>query len=346
MEDNGFILDTMTWSFSRINSFYSGCPREWKESYIDCADKVDSFDGQAGSAAHETFEAYFKGKISEFEMSSFFEDLYKEKVTMQCPYPNGDTKYEKILEYFNNFSFDKDKYEILGVEKKVKFKVGDYDCVGYIDLLYRNKETGEITLMDHKSSSIKILKNGNISKTDQEHFLSFKRQQYLYSKVILEEYGRVDKLRWNMFKDNTYIEILWDEEEYNETFKWAEDTIKSIEKETEFPANPSFYYCSNLCSIRHNGTCPYKRLGMIYDGIYSKCYNPKNKEYAEYGGVGIDMFEDWKNNKQEFFAWALENGYEDGLVLKRFDETQGYDFFNCYWDQREIRDEYYNPEMG
>lgn len=345
MEDNSFVLDTMTWSFTRINNFSSGCRREWKAHYIDYDKICDSFDGQVGSVGHKTFEAYFKGEIDEFDMSRYFEDLYKKEVTMQCPYPNGDTKYGKILEYFDNFSFDKNKFEILGVEKKIKFQIGKYNCVGYIDLLLQNKETGEIIIVDQKSATIRIKKNGEISKSDQDHFLSFKRQLYLYSKEVLREYGKVDYLAWNMFKDGTFIKIPWDKNEYEDTLKWAEETIQSIEKETEFPPNPSYYYCSNLCCIRQNHTCPYKRLGMIYDGIKSKCCNPKNKEYEEYGGAGIGLFEDWKNDKQKFFAWALENGYEDGLVLKRYDETLDYDFFNCYWDRREISDEYYNSEI-
>lgn len=348
MEDFGldFIIKNMRWSFSRINSFYSNCKKAWKEQYIDCAPTINSFDGQVGSVAHSTFEAFFKGEITEFDMSSYFTELYKKEVTMACPYPSGDTKYEKILDYFNNFTFDFDKYEILGVEKRVDFKVGDYDCVGFIDLLYRNKETGEITLMDHKSSTIKTLRNGKISKSDQEHFLAFCRQQYLYSKVVMEEYGRVDYLKWNMFKDGTEIEIPWKEDEYKDTFEWALNTIVAIENETEYPPNPNWYYCSNLCGVRSNGTCPYKRLGMIYDGIKSKCCNPKSKQYAEYGGIGITLYDEWANDKHEFFKWALENGYEDGLVLKRYDESEGYDFFNCYWGEREMSEEseYYNPE--
>lgn len=343
MEDNSFVISTMQWSFSRINNFYSGCPREWKAHYIDCEETCDSFDGQAGSAAHETLEAFFKGEISEFEMSDYFADKYKQNVTLQCPYPNGDTKFSKIMEYFDNFSFDHNKYEILGVEKKVNFSIGGNDCVGYIDLLLRNKETNEIIIQDHKTSTIKILKSGKVSKYDELHFDAFKKQLYLYSSTVLNEYGRVDKLMWNMLKDGTYIEIPWKEEEYYETIKWAEDTINSINKEQDFPANPSYYYCSNLCSVRRNMNCPYKRLGMIYDGIKSKCYNPKNKYYEEYGAQGIELDETWKENRQEFFNWALENGYSDNMVLKRYDESGNFDFFNCYWGVNDD-EEYYNPE--
>lgn len=307
MEDNNFIIDNMTWSFSRINSFYGGCKKEWNEKYVECLDSCSSFDGQAGGVAHETFEAYFNGEIDEYDMASYFEDLYSKKVTYSCPYPNGDTKFGKILEYFENFSFDKNKYEIIGVEKEIRYKIKDkYPFVGYIDLLLRDKETGEIIVLDHKSSTIKILKNGNVSKSDLEHFIAFKRQLLLYSYAVLKEYGSVSKLKWNMFKDGTSIEIDWTEKDMNDAIDWAYDTIQKIEKETEFPACPDYYYCVNLCSRRMD-YCPYKRLGMIYDGIYSKCYNPKNKEFEEYGGSMITMCDEWKNDKNEFFKWALES---------------------------------------
>lgn len=300
----------------------------------------NSFDGQAGGCAHHILEKYFKGELTEFDLAPEFEKLYKEEVTLPCPYPNGDTKFPKILEYFENFSFDRDKYEILGVEKEVKFKIkNEYEFIGFIDLLYRNKETGEITLMDHKSSSIKFNKNGSVSKSDQEHWEAFKKQQLLYSYYVLQEYGRVDLLKWNMFKDGTEIEIEWSEKDMNDALDWAYNTIKSIEKETEYPPKADYYYCSNLCNRRMD-YCPYKRLGMIHDGIRSKCYNPKNKDFAEYGGSMILMCDEWKDDKQQFFKWALDNGYNEDLILKRYDEYDGFYPENCYWDARPYSEEY------
>lgn len=340
--EDKFIIGTMKWSFSRINGFYNNCKREWYHHYVLCDESSNSFDGQVGGFAHEILEKFFKKELSAFDLAPYFEEHYKEKVTIPCPYPNGDTKYEKILEYFENFDFPIDDYEILGVEKQINIKINNkYDCIGFIDVLLKNKETGEITLMDHKSSSIKVLKNGNISKSDQEHFDAFKKQQYLYSRAVIDEYEvKPSYLSWNMFKDGTSITIPWEEEEMQETLDWAYDTIVAIENETEYLANPGFYYCSNLCSIRGNCECPYKRLGMIYDGIYSKCYNPKNANYAEYGGSFVGMDDSWKEDKQEFFKWSLENGYADDLILKRYDELDNFYPENCYWDVRPMEEEY------
>ena len=340
MEDYSFITSQFVYSFSRINSFYSGCKLSWFKTYIELEERCSSYDTEFGSFCHQILEMFYKGELDQYELAPYYEKYYKDKVTTPCPYPNGDTKYAKALEYFQNFTFDFDKYEILGVEKEIRYKLKDeYELVGYIDLLYREKETGKIILQDHKSSQFKILKNGNVSKSDQEHFTAFKRQQYLYSYAILKEYGRVDRLEWNMFNQQIILPIDWSEEEMNEAIDWAYDTIKKIETETEYPADPNWYFCSNLCNSRLSG-CPYKRLGMIYDGIYAKCYNEKNKDFFEYGGMGIGMCEDWKNNKQEFFKWALESGYDEDMILKRYDEEADYDFFNCYWEPRPAYEEY------
>ena len=60
----------------------------------------------------------------------------------------------------------------LGVEMKVEFELFGKKFIGFIDLLVRDKnQRSRSIIIDHKSASIKILKNGNISKSDQATFL-------------------------------------------------------------------------------------------------------------------------------------------------------------------------------
>ena len=259
--ENEFLLGTMIWSFSRLNSYYN-CPYEWYNHYMMCNKGAESSFGQYGSFCHKILEKYAKGELSIFEVSAFYEDHFAEEVKEPFP-PNkyadiGQGYYDKGLDYFDNMDLDLDKYEILGVEKEIRFKVGEYDIIGFIDLLLRDKADGSVAILDHKSASIKILKSGKISKTDLPHFEEFKRQLYLYSIPIIQEYGRVDYLKWNLFKDQNEIVIPWDKKEYENTIQWAVDTIHLIEKETEWRPNPDFYYCHYLCGQRFNG-CEYKR---------------------------------------------------------------------------------------
>lgn len=280
-EELDFILDTMTWSYSRLSSFYQ-CKYAWYLTYIDCVKGENGFFGEYGSFIHKILEKYSKGELSLFELNDYYEQHFTEEVTHDAP-PNKyvDIKqsyYDKGLDYLNNIDLDFSKYEVLGVEKKVEFEIAGKPFVGYIDLLLKEKENGRIVIVDHKSASLKILKNGNISKSDQEHFLGFQRQLYLYSKAVRKEYGEVSKLMWNMFRDKKWIEIPWVEEEYNEAIQWAEDTIKLIENETEWCANPDFYFCNYICDHRNNA-CEFKPQPVKKDVVDYRHYNPETDSY-------------------------------------------------------------------
>ena len=284
MEDElDFLLDTMTWSFSRLNSFYN-CPYEWKLRYIDCNKSENGFFGEYGSLIHKILEKYEKGELSLFELNDYYEEHFSENVPHDAP-PNKyvDIKqsyYEKGLDYFNNIDLDLDKYEVLGVEKEVRFQIAGKDFVGYIDLLLKEKETGKIIILDHKSASIKILKNGKVSKSDQEHVREFIRQLCLYAIPIIEEYGHVDELWWNLFKDKNWLKMPFNKEDYDEAIQWAEDTLKLIETEKEWLPNPDFYYCNYLCGQR-NHACEYKpqptcKSNNTQDNLH---YNPETDSY-------------------------------------------------------------------
>lgn len=255
-----FIVSTMRWSFSRLNSFDTGCRYEWYKHYIECEPAKDGFFGAYGSFCHSILEKYAKGELSLFEISQYYEDNFATEIPYDAP-PNKYTDikqdyYDKGLDYFDNIDLPIDEYEIAGVEHEVDFNIDKYPFVGFIDLLLKDKD-GKFILCDHKSSSLKVLKSGKISKSDQTHFLAFKRQQYLYTIPLIEKYGEgcVKELWWNMFRNRGWIKIPFNQEEYQEAKDWALDTIHRIEKETEWPPKPEFFYCWNLCSLSF---CEYK----------------------------------------------------------------------------------------
>lgn len=260
---DSFIISAFNnWSFSRVNSYYSGCPYEFKLNYIECEPSKNNFHGAAGGFAHEVLEKYSKDELDIWDLPLYFEEHFSEEVPYDAP-PNKykDLRqdwFDKVLDYFNNIDLPIDKYKVCGVEKKVNFMVGEYPFVGFIDLFLQDPDDGKYILCDHKSSSIKILKSGKISKSDADHFLAFKRQQYLYCKPIIEEYGEgcIKELWWNMFRDRSWIKIPFNKDEYLEAQNWALDTIHKIENETEWLPNPNMWYCNYLCGQSAN--CPYK----------------------------------------------------------------------------------------
>lgn len=259
-EERKFVIDLMVWSFSRLNSFYS-CKYEWLQRYIEePRNNLDSCYGQGGGLSHKLLEEYAKGELDLFDLASEFEKRFPEEVTESFPVMRGkdlrDDYYEKCLDYFCSFSGFPDNYEILGVEKKCEFEIDGYPFIGFLDLLLRDKKSGEITILDHKSTSLKFKKNGDLAKSSLPKFEEFKKQLYIYSIPVIEEYGKVDWLEWNLFKDQGKIKIPWKQEDFEESKQWAIDTIHQIENETEWESNPQYMYCRYLCSKRLE--CPHK----------------------------------------------------------------------------------------
>lgn len=255
MEDNSFILDTMVWSYSRLSSF-DNCKYAWKRHYIECEQEENNAFAEAGTLAHSLIERYSKGELDAFDMADEYENSFDDAVPDRFP-PNKyvdlrQSYFEKGMKYFESFTgVLPTDYEVLGVEKKVEFEIAGKPFVGYIDLLVRD-EDGSIICVDHKSSSIKLLKTGKPSKSCAEKMLGYQRQLYLYCKALIDDGIKPDFLCWNFFNDGVLYKIPFDETEYNEAIRWAEETIKTIEAETEFEPRIDFYYCHNLCGYRHN----------------------------------------------------------------------------------------------
>lgn len=70
------------------------------------------------------------------------------------------------------------------------------------------------------------------------------------------------------------------------------------------------------------------RLYRVWSGMLARCGIPSASNYRYYGGRGIKVCEEWQNSAK-FFAWAVENGYQDGLEIDRIDTNGDYEPGNC-----------------
>lgn len=83
------------------------------------------------------------------------------------------------------------------------------------------------------------------------------------------------------------------------------------------------------------------RLYRIWRSMKNRCYNPKHKYYSLYGGRGISMCDEWKNDYVSFRDWAVTHEYSETMSIDRIDNNKGYCPENCkfiyYKDQPKNR---------
>lgn len=80
-------------------------------------------------------------------------------------------------------------------------------------------------------------------------------------------------------------------------------------------------------ALKHGGSGT--RIYITRRNMLSRCYNPHDKRYSEYGGRGIKVCDEWKNSFEAFRDWALANGYTDDLTIDRMDTNGDYCPTNC-----------------
>lgn len=86
--------------------------------------------------------------------------------------------------------------------------------------------------------------------------------------------------------------------------------------------------CSQFIRKKKHGLTGHK-LYFIWNSIKYRCYNKKSKYYYNYGGRGITMYEEWKNDFKTFYDWSIKNGWKTGLEIDRRDNDLGYSPDNC-----------------
>jgi hypothetical protein len=75
------------------------------------------------------------------------------------------------------------------------------------------------------------------------------------------------------------------------------------------------------------------KLYGIWGGMIARCENTKEETYKNYGGRGIKICKEWREDFLSFHKWSLENGFEEdkGLSIERVNVNGDYCPENCKW---------------
>ena len=252
------LIRDMTWSYSRVKTF-EDCKHKWYLKYILFPNHrgKDLFFASYGTLMHELLASYNKGEKTADQIRTEYIKDFKTKVRAKPPsravfenYFTDGLEYLKALRPSGN--------KILSVENKAEFSINSIPFVGYIDLV-EEQDGGIILLIDNKSKVLKPRSSGKKPTKGDGELDIFLQQLYLYSYYIFVEYGQFpEKLCFNCFRKNLFIEEPFDKKAYECTIDWFLNKIEEITAEVAFRPSAEYFKCNHICEMQEY--CDYYRL--------------------------------------------------------------------------------------
>jgi CRISPR/Cas system-associated exonuclease Cas4 (RecB family) len=255
------IIDKMVFSYSNASTFET-CNLAWKLTYIDKENRQENAFSGFGNLGHDILEKFFIGKIEIFEMLPYYVEHYNEYIKSAFPITFGKDLapiyYQQGYNFFENFNFDKNKYDVIETETFTVAKINDINITTKPDMLLKEKESGKIILLDYKSANPynanhKLIK----SKID-----GYKKQLNLYANILWSEREvKVDEEWLWFFRTGEIEKFPVNVMEASNDMAWFLDVIEKIKNEEKFIPNTNKenkWFCQNLCGVSEN--CFYRDI--------------------------------------------------------------------------------------
>jgi len=251
------IINKMTFSYSNINTFET-CRYAWYLTYIEKKERFTNFYSEFGSFVHNILEDFFLDKLAIYELLTYYKEHYAESITSTSPFSFGKDLgklyYDQGYKFFENFDFDKNRFDILQAEEFTIAQIKDVKVTIKPDIILKNKDNGKIILMDYKSANPYGIKHVLVPSK----VLPYRKQLNLYAGILwAKKKIQVDEQWLWFFRTGGIERFPINVSKVAEDIMWFLSVVDKIKKEENFEANPSNqFFCNNLCSM--SSICPYK----------------------------------------------------------------------------------------
>lgn len=232
---------------------FKNCPHNYYLKYV-CGNYGEFSPDHltVGTSVHKAMEMKVKGETNQKIIK-----MLKDEVGHITEYR------DRVKKFISKYVLDADYikgYEVLGVELPFEMKIEGRPFIGAIDLIIKHKETGEISVIDYKTSK-KIHSDDKLKGF----------QTLIYAHVVDKLFGRVDKVIY----DFVFLEIKQvveiDIKKNNKSLKTRlRNVFKKMDKafETgEFIPSPSIL--CGWCNFRSYSNPDQKTCGLCkFEGIW------------------------------------------------------------------------------